>query len=73
MTSFDYDQGKLTPAEQAEYKFLSNQEHQAQRKAFETGFYHPNVNQDWDRARKELKDFVAKLQKKGRNVFGASP
>ena len=59
---------ELTPFERAHLKFLKNQEHQCQMEAQKRSFEHPNVNQDWDRARRELKEFVKELREKGRNI-----
>ena len=59
---------ELTPAEKAHLKFLKNEEHKCQEASQRTNFEHPNVNQDWDRARKELKEYVSELRKKGRNI-----
>ena len=59
---------ELTPFERAHLKFLKNQEHQCQREAQRRSFDHPNVNQDCDRARRELKEFVKELREKGRNI-----
>ena len=59
---------ELTPFEKAHLKFLKNQEHQCQREAQRRSFEHPNVNQDWDRSRRELKEYVKELREKGRNI-----
>jgi len=58
----------LTPFEKAQLKFLKNQEHQCQVEAQKRSFEHLNVNQDWDRARRELKEFVSSLRQKGRHI-----
>ena len=62
------DSKKLTAFEAAHLKFLKNQEHNCQAASQRTGFKHPNINQDWDRARRELGDFVRSLRVKGRNI-----
>ena len=59
---------ELTPFEKTELKFLKNQEHQCQVEAQKRSFEHFNVNQDWDRARRELKEFVSSLRQKGRHI-----
>tara|TARA_R100000995_G_scaffold70520_1_gene39101 strand:- start:167 stop:355 length:189 start_codon:yes stop_codon:yes gene_type:complete len=59
---------ELTPFEKTHLKFLKNQEHQYQNESQRTNFEHPNVNQDWDRARRELKEYVKELREKGRNI-----
>ena len=58
----------LTPFEKSQLKFLQNQEHQCQRESQKRSFEHLDVNQDWDRARRELKEFVSSLRQKGRHI-----
>ena len=59
--------GKLTPAEEAELRFLRNQVDTYERETFRTGM-HRDVNADLLRARRELREFVRSLREKGRDV-----
>ena len=59
---------ELTLEEKTHLTFLKRQEHQCQIDSQRTSFNHPNINQNWDRARKELKEYVATLRTKGKNI-----
>jgi len=58
---------ELTPAEQAELRFLRGQVDLLQEEMLKSQ-YHPNIKNDFWRARKELKEFVYKLRQKGRRI-----
>lgn len=62
------DDTKLSPVEEALLRHLRREVDHYQNKSLKTQFKHPNVNQDWDRARRELKEFVNQLRIAGRNV-----
>jgi len=66
--NFDETKNELTPFEKSHLKFLKTQEDRCHNEAQRTNFIHPNVNQDWDRRRKETKEFVQELRLKGRNI-----
>lgn len=55
---------KLTPADHAHLDFLKRQVDRLQDESFRLD-PHPNVKQDLDRARIELKTFVKTLREKG--------
>jgi hypothetical protein len=55
---------KLTPADHAHLGFLKGQVDRLQDESFRLD-PHPNVKQDLDRARIELKTFVKTLREKG--------
>ena len=59
---------ELTAEEKSHLKFLRNEEHKYQSASQKTNFEHPNINQDWDRARNELKEYVSELRRKGRHI-----
>lgn len=58
----------LTKAEEAELRFLRNE---VDKYVVEEGRLdsHPNVKNDLARARRELKEYVKKLQKAGRHIY----
>jgi hypothetical protein len=60
---------KLTPADRAHLAFLNRQVDRLQDESFRLD-PHPNVKQDLDRARRELKAFILSLQKEGKNING---
>jgi hypothetical protein len=62
------DDTKLSPADEALLRHLRQEVDYYQDESLRTQFRHPNVNQDWDRARRELKEFVTKLRIAGKNV-----
>lgn len=55
---------KITPADRAHLDFLKGQVDRLQGESFRLD-PHPNVKQDLDRARIELKTFVKTLREKG--------
>jgi len=59
---------KLTPVEEELLRHLRREVDHYQNESLRTQFKHPNVNQDWDRARRELKEFVKQLRIAGKNV-----
>ena len=59
----------LTPADRAHLAFLNRQVDRLQDESFRLD-PHPNVKQDLDRARLELKSFTLSLQKEGKNIYG---
>ena len=62
------EKSKLTNQEEALLRFLRQQVDHYQEKSLKTQFKHPNTNQDWDRARRELKDYVSSLRKENKNI-----
>lgn len=60
---------KLTPADHAHLAFLNRQVDRLQDESFRLD-PHPNVKQDLDRARRELKAFILSLQKEGKRIYG---
>ena len=60
---------ELTPAVRAHLAFLNRQVDRLQDESFRLD-PHPNVKQDLDRARRELKSFTLSLQKEGKNIYG---
>ena len=58
----------LTNDEKIKLEYFKNQETLAQEKSRKTNFQHPNITQDWNRARNELKKYVLELRKKGKHV-----
>ena len=58
---------ELTPAEQAELRFLRSQVDSYEREMFRTDM-HRDVQADLQRARRELTDYVSKLRQKGRLI-----
>lgn len=62
----EYEQ--LTDDEKIRLEYLKNKETLAQEKSLKTNFQHPNINQDWDRARDELTKYVSELRGKGKHV-----
>ena len=59
----------LTSADHAHLRFLRGQVDRLQDESFRLD-PHPNVKQDLDRARSELKSFILSLQKEGKNIHG---
>ena len=59
----------LTPADRAHLDFLKRQEERLQDESFRLD-PHPNVKQDYERARRELKSFVMLLKKEGKKIYG---
>jgi len=60
---------KLTPHDLAHLRFLRAAVDRLQDESFRLD-PHPNVKQDLDRARRELKSFTLSLQKEGKNIYG---
>ena len=60
---------ELTPQDRAHLAFLNRQVDRLQDESFRLDL-HPNVKQDLDRARRELKSFTLSLQKEGKNIYG---
>ena len=58
---------KLNPAEEYELKFLRQQVDELSEKRHELE-YHGDVSRDYERATKELKQFVFKLRVLGRHI-----
>lgn len=59
----------LTSADQGHLTFLRGAVDRLERESFRLD-PHPNVKQDLDRARRELKAFILSLQKEGKNIHG---
>lgn len=59
----------LTSADQGHLRFLRVQVDRLQDESFRLD-PHPNVKQDLQRARSELKSFIKSLQKEGKNIHG---
>lgn len=59
----------LTSADHAHLRFLRGQVDRLQDESFRLD-PHPNVKQDLERARAELKSFILSLQKEGKNIHG---
>jgi len=59
----------LTPADRAHLVFLNRQVDRLQDESFRLD-PHPNIKQDLDRARRELKSFTLLLQKEGKKIYG---
>jgi len=59
----------LTSADHAHLRFLRGQVDRLQDESFRLD-PHPNVKQDLQRARSELKFFIKSLQKEGKNIHG---
>ena len=59
----------LTQADRAHLAFLNRQVDRLQDESFRLD-PHPNVKQDLDRARREIKSFTLSLQKEGKNIYG---
>ena len=59
----------LTSADQGLLRFLNRQVDRLQDESFRLD-PHPNVKQDLQRARSELKFFIKSLQKEGKNIHG---
>ena len=59
----------LTSADHAHLRFLRGQVDRLQDESFRLD-PHPNVKQDLERARSELKSFILSLQKEGKNIHG---
>jgi len=59
----------LTPADRAHLVFLNRQVDRLQDESFRLD-PHPNIKQDLDRARRELKSFTLSLQKEGKKIYG---
>ena len=60
---------ELTPHDRAHLQFLKVAVDRLQDESFRLD-PHPNVKQDLDRARRELKSFTLSLQKEGKNIYG---
>ena len=60
---------ELTPHDRAHLAFLNRQVDRLQDESFRLD-PHPNVKQDLQRARSELKSFIKSLQKEGKNIHG---
>ena len=60
---------ELTAQDRAHLAFLNRQVDRLQDESFRLD-PHPNVKQDLDRARRELKSFTLSLQKEGKNIYG---
>jgi hypothetical protein len=58
---------ELTPHDRAHLVFLNRQVDRLQDESFRLD-QHPNVKQDLERARSELKSFILSLQKEGKNI-----
>ena len=59
----------LTSVDQGHLRFLRVQVDRLQDESFRLD-PHPNVKQDLQRARSELKSFIKTLQKEGKNIHG---
>ena len=59
----------LTPADRAHLVFLNRQVDRLQDESFRLD-PHPNIKQDLDRSRRELKSFTLLLQKEGKKIYG---
>ena len=59
----------LTPADHAHLRFLRGQVDRLLDENFRLDA-HPNVKQDLERARSELKSFILSLQKEGKSIHG---
>ena len=59
----------LTPADRAHLVFLNRQVDRLQDESFRLD-PHPNIKQDLDRARRELKSFTLLLKKEGKKIYG---
>jgi len=59
----------LTSVDQGHLRFLRVQVDRLQDESFRLD-PHPNVKQDLQRARSELKSFIKSLQKEGKNIHG---
>jgi hypothetical protein len=59
----------LTSVDQGHLRFLRVQVDRLQDESFRLD-PHPNVKQDLQRARSELKSFIKALQKEGKNIHG---
>tara|TARA_Y100000385_G_scaffold215600_1_gene224406 strand:- start:1116 stop:1304 length:189 start_codon:yes stop_codon:yes gene_type:complete len=59
----------LTPADRAHLAFLNRLVDRLQDESFRLD-PHPNIKQDLDRARRELKSFTLLLQKEGKKIYG---
>ena len=59
---------KLTPADREHLAFLANQVDLLEGEYFRLDMHH-NVERDLHRARRELKEFVTKLAKDGKDIF----
>ena len=59
----------LTSADHAHLRFLRGAVDRLQDESFRLD-PHPNVKQDLQRARSELKSFIKSLQKEGKNIHG---
>ena len=58
----------LTQADHALLRHLKREEERCLDAYLRTGTRHPDVQQDLDRARKELKDFVTSLRQEGKRI-----
>ncbi|MGB1915936.1 MAG: hypothetical protein ACPHL3_08205 [Paracoccaceae bacterium] len=59
----------LTPADRAHLAFLNRLVDRLQDESFRLD-PHPNIKQDLDRARRELKSFTLSLKKEGKKIYG---
>jgi hypothetical protein len=55
---------KINPAQEEELRFLRRQVDQRELSRFD----HINIKYDYSRAREELKQFVLKLRREGKNI-----
>ena len=56
---------ELSKQDQALLRWHRSQTDSYQEKAFKTQWLHPNINADYDRARREEKEFVQELRRNG--------